>query len=554
VLLEALLALSLAREPYPTQEGDARLDEYQFAQVQRVDVSDGKTKVSAETNAPTPGAGTWPIRVFIDNAAGPAGPLELEFRGYSDGSHSVTRTIDLRAGERRLVSLTAPVELRSGTLVARGPGTHGSGGSLYFHTTWAPNKVVLCLGRPDAYERFVGKAPNYSGEASLQVVAVPLNEAPDALAALVGYDAVVLPDSGALEELDETQRRALEAYVAVGGNLIVEGPLRGARALPLLTGTAAGLHPYGFGEVWVHDGAPLELHLSMRSELPVNPQGALPDYELRYGGNRFEALLPQATAPLGRFLFIIGLFTLAIGPGSILVARRRGPAMLLLTIPVTAAITCGLIIGYSLIADGFTVHASSYGVTLLDARAHRAVTVGVNAYYANLSPPKATYSAMTAVVSPWGQERARFAADMAWRDGLTMGSDFIPSRLYREWGFLSVEPTRARLVLKRQGDALLVQNALGHPIDELEVNVDGVAYHVEDVRDGGEAALVRGELPSFDQAHPDRFGAPIMIDVRAPLEPGRFRARLSDSGFVPTGALVVQLHPGEQWVLGELEP
>ena len=85
--------------------------------------------------------------------------------------------------------------------------------------------------------------------------------------------------------------------------------------------------------------------------------GAVGTGERRYGGGdaKSELLLPQATAPLGRFLFIITLFTLAIGPGSVWVARRRGPAALLVTIPGTALVTCVLIIGYSLIADGFRV-------------------------------------------------------------------------------------------------------------------------------------------------------------------------------------------------------
>jgi hypothetical protein len=384
---------------------------------------------------------------------------------------------------------------------------------------------------------------------------IPPAEAPAELAAYVGYDAVFLPDASTLESLDEGQRRALEAYAATGGHLVVKGPLRATSVFPLLAGEPRPVQRYGFGRLAVVADAPDADSLMLRIRPPVRPQGPVPEFERHFGGAKLQALLPQATAPLGRFLLIITAFTLAIGPGSIWVARRKGPAALLVTIPGTAAVTCIAIIAYSLIADGFTVHGASFSFTRLDSKQHRAITAGVTAYFANIAPGRATFSASTVPVAPWEFNREKFVADMTWRDGLTMGSDFVPSRTYREWGFLSVEPTRARLVLEPSGDSWTVQNALGHTLASVAVRIDGVTWEARGVRDGGEAKLERGSGQEYHGGEwATRFG-PGVADaiVHDDLAEGQFLAKLEGEGFLPTGGVRLSLHQSEHWVRGEVE-
>ncbi len=562
-MLELVLLAGLLGQSEAKDEGATTLTSYQLVPVQRADVTDGQTKVSVEVNSPTPQAGSWPMRIFIDNTQGPAGTVLLSFRGNAGGFHTVTRTVPVVAGERRQVNLPLHPDMRGGTLSASGAGTKGGEASVYFASTYGANRLVLSLGKPEAFEKFVGKPPEYSSSgttAQVQVLSVPPAEAPTELASYAGYDAVVLPEATTLDSLDEAQRRALEAYAATGGSLVLQGPVRAVKALPMLDLAAlegVGHVPYGFGQVTVRVEGELRTPV-VRSVIDVNPHGPVPEYERRYNGGRFEALLPQATAPLGRFLFIIGLFTLAIGPGSLFVARRRGPALLLLTIPLTAAVTCAAIIGYSLIADGFTVHSAVLSLTRLDSQSRRAVTLGVSGFYANLAPSSASYSAMTALVPSHEPNREHASSDMSWRDGLTMGSDFIPSRVYREWGALSVEPTRARLVLKR-GASPLVQNALGHPIVSLTVNLDGVLWRTLAVGDGGEAPLTRvatvGEpLAVMTPALLDRFSTEALRAFTAPLGEGEFLASIGGQGFLPTGGLKTELHEGQNLVRGTIEP
>lgn len=553
---EPVAAEEADRKPMPTGSGPAYFT-YQFAQVQRVEISDGRTRVSVENGQPTPLAGYFPVRVFVDNTSGPRGNLTLTYRGVVQGSHSVTRTVELTEGERRVVTLPAPVEMRYGTVTAKGPGIgQKNAGSVYFTAVSAPNRVLLSLGKPEAFEKFVGKPPSYSG-GTVQVVPIPALEAPSELATYVGYDAVVLPELETLELLSEGQRRALESYAASGGTLIVHGPVRAKALFPLAKDLVLPEQRYGFGTLTIAPGAPVRPELLGSKKLAVSPQGPPPEWERRYGGAAWDVLLPQATAPLGRFLLIIGLFTLLIGPGSVWVARKRGPAFLLITIPGTALVTCALIIGYSLIADGFTVHGAVYSYSLLDRASNRTVTVGVTAYYANLAPSSVTFPGNTALVSPWAENRDRFVADIDWRDGARFGSDFVPSRVYREWGLVSVEPTRARLLVKKKGDGWVVQNALGQKLTQVMIQLGDRTWRVKDVPDGAERPLLVDSglgPPALLGRAEQRFDRSVRTSmVDAPLHDREFLASMTGQGFVPTGGMRLQLHDSDHIVRGEVE-
>lgn len=544
-----------AEEPADTYS--TSLLDYQVAQVTRLDVADGRTKVSVENNAPAARSGSMPVRFFVDNTTGPTGVITFTIRATITGSlHSVSRGVEVKAGERTTVTVPVPHELRYGTVSADGPGiASNANAQMYFQSTYDPQRVVLSISRPEQFEKFVGKAPRYSG-ANVFVHAIPPKEAPGELASYLGYDVVVVPDVAIFDDLDGAARQALEAFVATGGHLLIGGEVRNAALFPLAK-TPAGVTSYGFGRIFVVNGAPDDQLAVFRPQLLVNPQGPVPDYERRYNQGTVKAtLLPQATAPLGRFLLIITLFTLAIGPGSIWVARRRGPAALLVTIPATAFVTCAAIISYSLIADGFTVHASSFSYTLLDSKQHRLISQGLTAYYANLAPSKATLPPGTMLVAPWEDRRDRYVADLKWKDGLTLGGDFVPSRTYREWGFVSVEPSRARVIVKRKDKGYVLQNALGVKVDSIMVNVDGKFFTGGPVRDGGEVELTVGApLTWSGNSASNRFDTRVsQVVVTKPLQHLEFLAKLEGGqGLLPDGDIALQQEEGEHWVRGGFE-
>ncbi|MFZ5468146.1 MAG: hypothetical protein ACOZIN_01810, partial [Myxococcota bacterium] len=403
----------------------------------------------------------------------------------------------------------------------------------------------------------VEEGPVYSDH-KVMVQTVPAPDAPPELAGYVGYDAVVLPAT-ALDELPESVRRALEAYAATGGTLVLGRPGRAVRThLPLLGDVAAGGEPYGFGfvELCQGEGTCLRSPPPSRS-VKVLPKGPLQLWRRRSSPIPQDALLPQATAPVGRFLAIIILFTLAIGPGSLVLARRKGPPVLLLTIPLTAAVTSLAIVGYALFKEGFAAHASTRGVTLLDTKNRRAITLGVAAFYANLSPGEARFSSTTALLVPDSREsEVRFAA-VDWTQGARFGADFVPSRTYREWGILSVEPSRARLLVQADGgEAPLVKNALGSRIRRAKFRWNDELWGVEDLAEGAEGrAVPRGtqEASFWELAGVHHRLTPSGVVLEEGLKEGEFLAHVDGPSLLPLGGVRIQPHDAEHLIRGEVE-
>jgi hypothetical protein len=479
----------------------------------------------------------------------------------SDGGRRVTKSLELREGERRTVSMLVATPF-SGRLEARAPGVTQKGeGIIYLGDSG--ELAILSLGTEEEFQKAVGKAPSSSPQA-VRVSTMPPEEAPTELAAYVGFDAVALPHAG-LDALSDGARRALEAYAATGGTVIAPNAGRAmTNYFPLAPVHEQHLSGYGLGHVVLCAscgslGFGTVAEAVRRHDVAVTPLTMNATYvPRRYYRNEDyeEPLLPQAAAPIGTFLVIITLFTALIGPGSIWVARKRGPAALLVTIPGTAMVTCALIVGSSILKDGFSIHASSHGYTELDSRGHRAITAGVTAYYANLSPSSARFDTLTAVLAPFNGHAEKYDIGMDWGDAVTAGSDFLPSRTYREWGYLSVQPTRARIVVKQGADGPVVQNALGAKVSSLTVSTEGGLFEVRDLADGAQAVAERVSHfspPSMTANVDRRLGRDMRRRLGRPLDRGQFVAEVEGLGFLPGAGLSLKHHQSSQVVRGEFE-
>ncbi|MBL8950165.1 MAG: hypothetical protein JNK82_05275 [Myxococcaceae bacterium] len=547
----------------PLQPSSGSSYDYAFANTQRQDVGGGATKVTALAQFPTPTYGYFPAIVHIDNTIGPRQTVRLQFQsqGGSGGTRTFSRSVDIAEGERRAVSIPVPAHLRYGNLRARAPGITEKGEAhIYFNNVSTRQRAVMNIGTAETFQQTVGAKPSYSGNANVQVVNLSREEAPGELTPYIGWDAVVLTGTK-LEELSEAQRRALEAYAALGGHLVLMQNARGiASSFPLL---AADTGHYGVGELTFCEKCGVQKVLGHTARVPVRaiePRGRRNRYAYDEGNESVTELkLPVAVAPIGRFLLIITLFTLAIGPGSLWVARKKGPAALLVTIPGTAAFTCALIVGYSALRDGFTVHATLQGFTLLDSTSHRAVTATVGAFYANLAPGSSRFAADTVVVAPTTSRdygSIDQGASVSWDEGAKFGADLIPSRSYVEWSILSASPTRARLVVKHDGSTVRAQNALGGELDYLQLRVGGKLYTLSSLKDGEEkeakeAAAGAGgpQLGTLDK----RISTEAKAALTAKLRDGEFIASMKGPGFTPLGGLQLEHTDSRHLVRGGYE-
>jgi hypothetical protein len=554
-VLELALAAALV-----LSAGTLENPDYAFVNSRMTDVASGLTKVSVLSQIPTPRYGYFPLVVHVDNTMGPKQTLKLVFTtNGAGGGHTYTRSVELNEHERRAVIVPVPAHLRYGSLRVRGAGiTQGGDASVYFNPVNGRQRSVLNIGSAESFQAAVGAAPSYSGSANSQVVSLSFDEAPAELLPYVGWDAVVLTGAK-LESLSQAQRAALEQYAALGGQLVLMQGARGAAdSFPLLDQDS--LH-YGLGSVTFcdHCGFPAALDHEMKVPVrAIEPHGRRGKYVYYDDDGTPELSLPVAQTPIGRFLVIIGLFTLAIGPGSLWVARRFGPSMLLLTIPGTAAFTCAFIVGYSALRDGFTVHATVQGFTLLDSRHHRAVTASVGAFYANLAPGGARFEPGVAIIAPTSAreyQNVEQAASMTLDDGIRVGADFIPSRSYEEWSFLAVQPTRARVVLKTDGEKVRVQNALGADAESIELRVGERYFRATNVKDGAEA--VAEPVPSrsgvIDSSIDKRLSPEARAVLESSLNDGDFNAVLEGVGFTPLGGLRLSIADSRHVVRGSAE-
>lgn len=538
---------------------------YNFGQRPLQNVADGTIRVSVENAIPSAPTGYTPLRVFVSNIGNKPQPVSLQFDSRAATNATVRRELEVPPGSNVTVTLLIPSGAQYGQLTAASPGIK-TGGRQPLHFTGA-TATILALGTDEQFQATAKRAPDHGTYTTL-VQTFPVLEAPTELAAYIGFAEVVALTP--LDQVPEPARRALEAYAAAGGTLVLTQPARDVAAwFPMLKSTEAGLHPYGFGRVRLCGRDRAQCARALQDDLfaavplvkPL-PASAHATNTYAYGAaaagvpeaERF--LLPQATAPIGRFLLIILMFTLAIGPGSVWVARRKGPPMLLLTIPATAALTCLLIVGYSVLVDGFSIHAATRGYTLLDAKNNRAITAGVSAFYANVSPGDATFDSTSVLLGPVPPFAAEQVPSVDWTHGAKFDSDFIPSRTYREWGMVSVTPTRARLVVRPTAGGVEIQNALGSDIAHALVRSGGTLYSVRELPEGGSA---RGEpLPhesNVEQglnAFASRFDAQMVRAATAAPADGEFVARVQGPAFLQLGGLQLTHHPSDHYVRGEV--
>lgn len=542
-------------------------------------VLDGEiVAIVEQTVGPAAEHGFAPVWVDLQNNGARPATVELEFRGLI-GQLRVRREVVLDPGERRVASLPVPSKARVGRLTVR---TRTREATEQVSIAQEDGPRVMVLGSADDVITLAGlpRTTDVPDErpaseiATERLLPFARRQLPDLMAGYFGASAVVLLDPSA-KELDPSQRSALEGWVLAGG-LVIFGPAaveaRVPEALHLGDGSAPGQATrVGFGHVYSCAGAD-DCRELLRAQLwspggvadvrpefehdpevpaeaadPNDPQAWMTGLRPRLtpfvdasGSN----LLPDVgRPPVGAFLFIILLFVLAAGPGSVWVVRKYGRPLLLVSVPALSLVTCTGIAGWGIASDGlFTVHAASWSVTRLDTAAGRAVTLARTGYFAAVSPSKLTQPAGTIVLPGPAFERDY---QLDWTDGLLVRGGVVPSRSYRELGTVSVQPSRARLVLTADGRS--VENALGGRIVSLVLRSGDTLWGTRLLADGDRARLE--PRTGGGQAE---FQGELLAGLNEPLEEGEFVARLESWGGVPTGGLAVTPHPSTHWLRGKV--
>jgi hypothetical protein len=409
---------------------------------------------------------------------------------------------------------------------------------------------VAAVASDRTLSRALGKEPLGAEQAgsenvSFRVARLERDQLPLELLAYQGLDALYLGDL-ALEELDEARRRVVEAYLVTGGRVALGRCTPSTLAhLPLLAHAPNRSGPvrYGFGELLWCDASIVQLSefFGHATELVAAPRMNTSSSSLPDGW----ALLPEVTPPVGRFFFIVLAFGLAVGPGSYWVARRRGSAVLLATIPLTALLTCAVIIVSALVGDGLVTRASTRSFTLLDRQNGRAVSVALAGFFAGVTPGDLPVANSAA----WAFQ----PGSLYLREGGLLRRGFIPPRRYIEWSLASVLSTRARVVVRQRGQEIRVQNALGVPLSEIFLRHGQRLYVVRQLADGQEAIAAPASAVGLDISNWPLRGL-TRNQMTSPLGEGEFVASVNGAPFLPLGELPLQHRGSVGLIRGEVTP
>ncbi|RKG88555.1 hypothetical protein D7V88_14130 [Corallococcus terminator] len=529
---------------------------------------EGDLKATLRSVTLVPQRGYTPIQVTVHNSSGQPRPVRLSIHGQG---RITERSLQLGARERVVTYLMLPADIQSGQLHMDSPGMPTATEGFYLDSYRGAR--VMVLGDVKSFENAtqLGRVAE-NQEPLVAARFLDARTAPRELAAYVGYDAVLVTASP--EEVPDDVWAVLESFALTGGRLVLARPPANPRLhFPLLEDVHSERSFYGFGEVRQFLGC-RDTHEACGQQLAeaaaevtgaVVPAGPPPRWDrnslLRDGRT---PLLESARAPVGRFMLLIFLFTLAVGPGGLMLARRKGPLAVLIAVPTLAAITCLGLVAWSVLVDGFRVHAARYSLTLLDRERARAVTVGITAWYANLTEEGVMMPASSVLVSPVEPEDPPRALD--WTQGLVLRDSFLPSRTYREWGEVAVLPSRARLTARKEGDGVVVQNALGAAVEAGRMRFQDKLWNLPAMADGAEAKAVlipdEKKVALLDHEAHQPLSLTYQPGLRFPaatsvldddLTDGVFLVRLGGRGFAPTAAVDVDLEAGVHLVRGGIE-
>lgn len=201
--------------------------------------------------------------------------------------------------------------------------------------------------------------------------------------------------------------------------------------------------------------------------------------------------------PINAFRMLITLFVLAIGPLNYwLLRRRRQLQLLVVTIPLGAAVITLALFGYALVADGLGTRVRARSVTLLDQRRGQASCWARMAYYAGTTPSGGLAFPADVAVLPFEfvpGERTSRRQEMIWEDDQRLVSGWLATRTPTQLLTLRSRATDARLDVTSPGkDAagLEVTNRLGTRIDSLLVCAEnGKCYAAQGLAPGVKAPL-----------------------------------------------------------------
>lgn len=464
-----------------------------------------KTAVGKPTAVPVadPRQGPQNRVLFPPNVAGSANELELGWSELPDRwlEYSCLDSVYISFQTLKLLSQGGPSTLTKLKALRNWVGT---GGNLYVYNVGADELPQL---------------------ESLFGLKLDSSEPPGKRGWKTGHDANT---SVLLEQAESAAQDAAETDAAIDttqwGVRVVLHP---QQQQPLLQRFASTFlwRDYRLGcLVAIAGNRPADFEASLPREVPAPPRQ---QWIFRHGisfeqGSQdfWTMLIPDVgLAPISEFRVLITMFVIAIGPVNYWLLRRVGKLhMLLITVPVAAALVTGGLFLYAVVSDGFDTRVRVRSFTEIDQRLGEAVCWSRQSYYAGMAPSEGLNMPEDVTVYPvefpsryYSRDNMDRQRDVHWDGKQRLSRGWLDSRTPTQYLVIGARDSDKGLTFPKTAEGMRVRNLLETPVHYLLVcNPDGEFYWGESIPKDGSATLspitekmARGKLkPIFRQNWP----------------------------------------------------
>ncbi|UDQ99059.1 hypothetical protein AAEX28_03000 [Lentisphaerota bacterium WC36G] len=292
------------------------------------------------------------------------------------------------------------------------------------------------------------------------------------------------------EEFPSKVKSAIEKYVELGGNLVIE-----EAKIPTKTDGKLGQCKFKvllYGKIFycpvkfkkLEKGVDDLLISTLRSTTTA-----------RTGKKSFPIILKN---PINNTVLvsIIVVFALIAGPVSfIYLAIKKRKILIIWITPVVAVIFSSMIIIYSVTAEGLHARIRAVSYTFLDENKQLATTLGVHGYYCPIVPKSLQYDNNCEIIST-NHSYFHFknnAHSIDWTGEQLLTDNWIKPRIE---SYLRIRKSEKRLeklsIVSQDREKLVVINGLGTALKELAVRTkDGSYYKSDSVIKAGEKATLK---------------------------------------------------------------
>jgi len=334
-----------------------------------------------------------------------------------------------------------------------------------------------------AGEAALAKKGRVPGSRTAECSRVAADGLPDRWPLLSFADAIFV--DGSRPGLDAERQRILVRALTAGGSLVVlarsklpPGPLFDlvredpdvARSTTDPKGPDRDM--LGLGRWWASD-VPYEVASATGFSLPPSLVTLLEEVIVELDGRpRFDGGTPAGSVPVARFsdgleipgigrlpvrvffFTILGFALVAGGLSYVLLRRRKRLGAFLVLLPLLGIVFSSVILLYGLLSEGTGIRGSVRSISVLDQRAHEAVTRSGRTLYAAFSPGGLRLDAQTLLLSDdfaRASYRRMFGGgtqailDLDLGDGVRAGGSALPSRVPITYDVTTVAPARERL-------------------------------------------------------------------------------------------------------------